>query len=292
MSTEIKPKVYKVLIDHHPVLLKGYRRPNVLKQQISFFEEWKNAESIAARPLPFPTGEMSISKLGCEWGLFTWKDGRHADFGNEMDRKKTYNCLKQFHRNTKGINTLSIPRDPLYLKWYRRLEQFSDTKHVFHSYYKKELYEEVFTMMDRLLDVFASYPWGQIEENSWNSEQWLHGDVAHHNFIIDSVGSVSMIDFDLLHRGPKLYDEIQLAHRFLPYLENDRINFFQLFKHVSYPEIWLRGSLVPADLIREWLYGYNKSRRGEEALLTHIEKFEKAWERRKQFVRYVEFMLR
>ncbi|MFC7321008.1 aminoglycoside phosphotransferase family protein [Halobacillus campisalis] len=289
---KIKPKVYNVWVDQKPFLLKGYRRSNILNQQLSFFENWKEAAKFAATPVSFPDNARSLSKLGCDWALFTWINGSHANFDHRSDRKKAYHCLRQFHRSTKGLQALSIPRDPLYLKWGRRLEQFKNTREVFEYCEKKEFYDEVVTSMSRLLDPFARYSWGVIEEEAWEEQQWLHGDVAHHNFILEPAGSMKMIDFDLLHIGPKLYDEIQLAHRFLPYLENDRSAFFQLFKHVEYPEIWLRGVLVPADLVREWLHGYNKFRMGEDLLTNHIEKFEIAWQSRKQFVRYAEFMLR
>ncbi|WP_101844430.1 phosphotransferase [Halobacillus sp. Marseille-P3879] len=289
---EIKPKIFKIWVEEHCYLLKGYRRSTILTQQLDFFQNWKRAKDMAALPMPFPTGEHSVSKLGCEWGLFHWMDGRHANFDNPEDRKRVYNCLRQFHRSSKGVEALSVPRDPLYIKWKRRIEQFEETKEVFITHNKERFYNEVRSTSERLLYNFSLYPWGEIEQEAWQNQQWLHGDVAHHNFIINQHGGVKMIDFDLLHVGPKLYDEIQLAHRFLPFLEQNKSAFLQLFHHVEDPQLWLRGVLVPADLIREWLYGYNKCRKGEGTLSGHINKFEEAWNRRKPFVRYTEFMLR
>ncbi|MCP3025552.1 aminoglycoside phosphotransferase family protein [Halobacillus sp. A5] len=289
---EIKPKIFKVMAGGNCYLLKGYRRSNILDQQLEFFKKWNRAADLAAIPAVFPTGERTVSKLGCEWGLFHWVNGRHAEFGLEEDRLKVYNCLRQFHRSTKGVQVLSVPRDPLYLKWKRRLQQFEETKDVFITHHQQNFYNEVFSTTERLLNEFALHPWGEIEHSAWERQQWLHGDVAHHNFLIDTEGKVKMIDFDLLHVGPRLYDEIQLAHRYLPFLEHEKASFLQLFRQVEDPRMWLKGVLVPADLIREWLYGYNKYRKGDGTLISHMNKFETAWNRRKPFVRYTEFMLR
>ncbi|MFG6148389.1 phosphotransferase [Halobacillus sp. B23F22_1] len=289
---EIKPKIYKIWVGDRCYLLKGYRRSNILLQQIDFFQNWNHASELAARPSKFPTGEKSVSKLGCEWGLFEWIEGRHADFNEKEDRLKVYSCLRKFHRTSEGIEMMSIPRDPLYIKWERRLEQFKTTQEIFISYNKKTFFEEVYTTTERLLYAFSLFQWGEMERDAWEKHQWLHGDVAHHNFIVDTSNRVKMIDFDLLHVGPKVYDEIQLAHRFLPFLEDKKTSFFKLFHQVEFPQIWLSGILVPADLIREWLYGYNKYRRGDGSLSSHLDKFEEAWLRRKPFVRYTEFMLR
>ncbi|WP_173916021.1 aminoglycoside phosphotransferase family protein [Halobacillus sp. Marseille-Q1614] len=289
---EIKPKIYKVRAGDEDYLLKGYHRSRVLKQQLNFFRCWKEGYRLAALPVHFPNGERSISKHGCEWGLFKWVNGKHADFTSQNDRVKAYECLRQFHRTSKGIEVESIPRDPLYLKWKRRLAQFRETRPIFKEAKKLRLYEELAALTSAYLESFSEYPWGEIEEKAWESRQWLHGDVAHHNFIIDKNGLAKLIDFDLLHRGPELYDDIQLAHRFLPHLEDNRSRFFLTFRHVNYQKIWLHGVLIPADLLREWLYVYNRDRYDEKNIYTHLVKLETAWERRKRFVRYTEFMLR
>ncbi|WP_245807712.1 aminoglycoside phosphotransferase family protein [Halobacillus massiliensis] len=289
---EIKPKIYKILAGGESYLLKGYRRPAILKQQLKFFRHWREGFRLAANPVYFPSGEKSVSSLGCEWGLFKWIHGRHADFSNQNDRMKAYHCLRQFHRSSSGVEVESIPRDPLYIKWQRRLDQFSATKPIFQDTKKLKLFEEMTGMTNYFLESFSNYHWGHIEEEAWTSRQWLHGDVAHHNFMIDRNNRAVLIDFDLLHRGPVLYDEIQLAHRFLPHLENNRTRFFVTFRHIGKQKIWLHGVLIPADLLREWLYVYNKERYNLNELSVHLEKLETAWERRKKFVRYTEFMLR
>ncbi|MGP4067605.1 phosphotransferase [Halobacillus sp. B29] len=288
----IKPKVYKVRYNGQPMILKGYRRAQTLEQQISFFQDWNYASIAAARPLPFQDNIYTKSKLGCAWGLFEWIQGKHADFDNHYDREKAVQVLHQFHRTTKGIATLAIPRDPLYIKWERRLEQFEETQDIFSEYRKRSVYQELRLNMIIQLERFSNHPWGEVEEKAWENNEWLHGDVAHHNFIINNKNEIKLIDFDLLHTGPHLYDHIQLGQRFLPYLENQRALLLQYFKHTPDPEIWLKGVLVPADILREWLYGYRRCLRGEVSLSKHIKKLEKAWEGRKKFVRYAEHMLR
>ncbi len=288
----IKPKVYQVKVDGHTYLLKGYRRASVLKQQIDFFKHWNQASHMAACPIPFPDASFTKSKLGCEWGLFEWLEGEHADFKSHYDRQQACYLLKQFHRTTKGISILSIPRDPLYIKWERRLEDFENTQNVFNHFRKQTIFREIRAAMHQKLEGFSEYDWGEIEEKAWLEHEWLHGDLAHHNFIMNPSQGIRFIDFDLFHNGPKLYDQIQLAQRFLPYLENHRAALINYFPHTEDQEIWLKGVLVPADILREWLYGYRKCRSGEASMTLHMSKLEKAWENRKMFVRYAENMLR
>ncbi|UOQ46263.1 aminoglycoside phosphotransferase family protein [Halobacillus salinarum] len=292
IETVIKPKVFQVNMNGRKLLLKGYRRAPILQQQLDFFKEWTNASQMASCPIPFPDHTFTKSKLGCEWGLFEWLEGRHADFRSHSDRKQAGRLVKLFHRTTEGITALSIPRDPLYVKWERRLEQFKETKSAFSHYQKSNIFHEIVTVTDKQLNYFADHNWGEIEERAWENHDWLHGDLAHHNFIVDENNHMKLIDFDLLHNGPRLYDEIQLAHRFLPYLEDQRRTLLNYFRHSENNNLWLEGVLVPADLLREWLYGYKRCRAGEGSLAVHINKLEIAWEQRKMFVRYAENMLK
>ncbi|WP_226583348.1 phosphotransferase [Halobacillus litoralis] len=287
----IKPKVYRVIYQGEPFILKGYRRVHIIQQQIEFFEHWNYAEKVAARPVPFYQGKYTVGKLGCDWVLFERIEGRHADFDSHRDRKSAVRILHHFHRTTKGIAVLSIPKDPLYVKWERRLAQFEDTKDVFTDFGRRALFQELTICMNKQLEQFKGYPWGEIEEKAWENHEWLHGDVAHHNFMVGTDKQMKLIDFDLLHTGPRVYDHIQLAQRFLPYVELQRSTLIQYFPHVEDREIWWKGVLVPADLLREWLYGYRQCMREEASIARHMRKLEKAWENRKKFVRYAEHML-
>ncbi|MBA2173467.1 phosphotransferase [Halobacillus locisalis] len=287
----IKPKVYKIRMNHSPMILKGYRRPHVLLQQIEFFKHWNYASTLAARPIPFADRSDTKSKLGCEWGLFEWIDGKHADFGVDHDRKAAVQVMQQFHKTSKGIAVLAIPKDPLYIKWERRLEQFEETRDVFVDARKTKLFNELHTCMLQQLERFSNHPWGEVEEKAWENHEWLHGDVAHHNFLSGSDNQMSLIDFDLLHTGPILYDYIQLGQRFLPYVETKQAVLFSYFKHMENRELWLQGVRVPADLLREWLFGYRRSLRGEASFSKQLRKLDKAWSSRKMFVQSTDNML-
>ncbi|MCA0982620.1 phosphotransferase [Halobacillus yeomjeoni] len=292
LDHKIKPRVYKVNVDGMPKILKGYTRSQILLHQIEFFKSWENAGTIAAQPLPFKENIYTKSKLGCEWGLFEWVDGRHGRFENKNDRQSAIQVLKEFHDQTKGIDVLSVPKDPLYIKWEKRLEQFSATRDVFVDYGKYRLYKELDTFMKKRLESFSRHPWGEVEEKAWEQKEWLHGDVAHHNFLIDDSGRIKLIDFDLLHRGPHLYDDIQMGQRFLPHVEHRPDDLFKGFKYVEERKIWLKGLLVPADILREWLYGYRRCLRGEGTFAYYLRRTEKSWAGRQKFVRFTENMLR
>lgn len=287
----IKPRVYKVYVNGDPRILKGYRKPQTLQQQIDFFNLWEGAENIAARPLPFHHQDFTKSKLGCDWGLFEWVRGKHADFEKQSDREAALRVLQKFHKLTKSVTMVSVPKDPLYVKWEKRLEQFSVTRDVFFDYGRRKTYEEIYECMAKQLEAFSGHPWGEIEEKAWDNHEWLHGDVAHHNFLIDRKKKIKLIDFDLLHTGPHLYDYIQLGQRFLPHTEENPEILFELFKHVKDQKIWLQGLHVPADILREWLYGYRRGIRGEATFSRQLRKVEKAWSSRKKFVRSTENMV-
>lgn len=291
LEDTIKPKVYEVRMQDTSMILKGYRRPHVLEQQIEFFQHWNYASETAARPLPFHQNTYSKSKLGCEWGLFEYIEGRHASFERQKDRLNVIKVLRKFHRTSKGIAVLAIPKDPLYIKWERRLEQFEDTRDVFFDYNKIKLFDELRECMLKQLDVFSNHPWGELEEKAWENHEWLHGDVAHHNFIIEEENSAKMIDFDLLHTGPVIYDYIQLGQRFLPSFQANHDQFLSMFTFVDNRRLWLQGVRVPADLLREWLFSYKKSLHGETSLSKQMKKLERAWSRRKMFVQSTDSML-
>ncbi|TGB04185.1 aminoglycoside phosphotransferase family protein [Halobacillus salinus] len=291
LTRTIKPKVYEIRFQDTPMILKGYRRPHVLEQQIEFFRHWNYASNLAARPLPFHQNTYTKSKLGCEWGLFEWIEGHHSSFEKQKDCQSVIHVLRQFHRTSKGIAVLAIPKDPLYIKWERRLEQFEDTRDVFLDYRRIKLFDELRDCMLKQLDVFSNHPWGELEERAWDSHEWLHGDVAHHNFIVEPGGSTKMIDFDLLHTGPVLYDYIQLGQRFLPHFYENKDQLFSLFTFVENRKLWLQGVRVPADLLREWLFSHRKSIHEDLSLSKQVKKLEKAWQKRKLFVQSTDSML-
>ncbi|WP_255437642.1 phosphotransferase [Thalassobacillus sp. CUG 92003] len=288
----IKDNIYQVTINGRPLLLKGYRRRSILDQQVRFFKLYRQPYLLAAKPKPFKAQTYILSGLDYHWGLFEWVDGRHLNFRINDERQSAVKLLKKFHQTSKGIDFIALPKDPLYLKWRHRLDQFNSQKDVFTDHHKRPLFDEISSIAEARLEQFQQHDWARKEDAAWHDKTWLHGDVAHHNFLLHpSNEEVTLIDFDLLQNGPHLYDHIQLAHRFLPYMAHDRASLFKHFKHIEDWQPWLDGVMVPTDLLREWLYGYKKTRNSSAKLNRHMEKLEVAWEQRKHFVRYAQNML-
>ncbi len=89
-----------------------------------------------------------------------------------------------------------------------------------------------------------------------------------------------MLDFDLLHEGPHVYDWIQFGQRQLPYC-TDVTELASLMGEWWTDAIWQRGMVFPADILREFNRGLGEHGIDEIAKLKHLE-FQ--WKRRLEFV--------
>lgn len=289
---KIKDHVYRVKMENDKIFaLKCFPNRKKLEHQQQFFKQWKEADKFAAPSLPFPNGEWIITDKMGNWGLFEWINGHHLSFRSHHEREKAAEILAKFHISTEGIKNPLILREPLYLKWEKRLQEFEQTRPGFCYYGKEHLFEQMVKTTRKTLKDFRYQDWGRVEEDSWNRKAWNHGDVAHHNFIFTPEGKVKLIDFDLLHMGPELYDQIQLGQRFLPYTNHSRLEVLRYFQTVRWKKEWLKGMLVPCDLLREWLFIYRKRNMGSKELEACSEWLETAWEKRRLFVEKVQLML-
>jgi len=82
----------------------------------------------------------------------------------------------------------------------------------------------------------------------------LHGDVAHHNFLRDTMGKLYLIDFDLISIGPNSLDFLQYANRILPFIDWSfaRLQHFPYIDRFLQDEGFLFALAYPADIFREW----------------------------------------
>lgn len=289
---KIKQDVYWVKSQGNEYALKCYESLEKLEKQHTFFEQWKEASLYAAEPLSYPDGSRVISNADGEWGLFNWLKGDHLLFSYKSDRSAASKVVQEFHASTEGIETPLLLQNPLYIKYQRRLEQFEKTFPAFSYGGNRTLFQELHQFASKTLDDFERLDWAAIEEDAWERKTWLHGDVAHHNFIRTRDGAVKLIDFDLLQMGPELYDEIQLGQRFLPHTHHSLKELTVYFHATKWKEAWLKGILVPSDLMREWLYVYRKYKRQDQKLAGHLDWLHAAWKDRKEFVEKVQHVLR
>src|SRR5690625_6671391 len=98
------------------------------------------------------------------------------------------------------------------------------------------------------LKLEAKLSWEKDEKEARLNGEWVHGDVASHNFIQNE--QTFMIDFDLLRCGSQLYDYIQLGQRCLPHINWD-IGDLLAYDMVSERDVrkWLSAIIMPSDVI-------------------------------------------
>ncbi|SEA94557.1 Phosphotransferase enzyme family protein [Thalassobacillus cyri] len=288
---KIKENVYWVRSGKKEWALKCYQDQEKLEKQHLFFKKWKNAGLYAATPVPFRENIwMAVNEDGT-WGLFEWLKGSHLRFNQKQDRTRASKLVHAFHSSVEGITGPLLLRNPLYIKWERRIEQFEATYEDFLFGGNRTLFNDIHYFSRKTLEDFKQLDWGRIEQDAWERKSWLHGDVAHHNFIRCQDGKIKLIDFDLLQMGPELYDDIQLGQRFLPYTNHSLTEITSHFHKTKWKTAWMKGVLVPSDLLREWLYVHRRYQRQKQKLAGHLDWLESSWKERKEFVEKVQHML-
>ncbi len=288
---KIKEDVYWVRSGKKECALKCYQEPEKLEKQHHFFKKWKDAGRFAAIPVAFTENMWMAGNEDGTWGLFEWLKGTHLHFDQKQDRTQARKLIHEFHASAEGISGPLLLRNPLYMKWERRIDQFETTYKDFLSSGKRFLFHEIHEISRQTLEEFKQLDWGKIEQDAWERKSWLHGDVAHHNFIRSQDGKVKLIDFDLLQMGPELYDDIQLGQRFLPYTNHSLGEITKCFQATKWKTAWMKGLLVPSDLLREWLYAHRRYQRQKQKLAGHLDWLDSSWGERKKFVEKVQHML-
>ncbi|WP_171038032.1 phosphotransferase [Aquibacillus sediminis] len=288
----LKPFVFYIETEEQEsYIVKGNQSFSFVRQQQQFFE--KLDIPFVYNYVPFTNNQIILQGFGLYWTLIPYIDGDLLHFEQEQDREDALGVVREFHQLTTGCQIEQpLLKLPLYIKWGHRLQKLQQTKGIMKKYGFKQLYDDVFSVSQERLASFASYDWGEIEKVSVQNWQWIHGDVAAHNFIRDRNGDVHLIDFDLVSLAPHLYDYIQLGQRFLPYLDWDLEHLLRSFSWLdqSVQPIWLTGLTIPSDFIREW-WNFTLRQPTEAQYVAYLQQLEKEWEKRLQFVEQVKDML-
>lgn len=289
---QFKEKVFYIqTIENKAFILKGKTSKHLLLQQAEFFNSIE-AEFVNKFKL-FPNGKRIIEGFGLYWTWIPYIEGKELDFSKHLDRKDAANTVKRFHIESKGIKIENpVIRQPLYIKFYNRMEKLERTKAIMENYGFLNLFHDIKKFMKERLFLFGQLDWHSIEKKSVDHWQWVHGDVASHNFI-RSKDNVHLIDFDLLSLSPSIYDYIQLGQRFLPFIDwkmDHLLTYLPLEKEEDL-KTCLLGIAVPSDVIREWWYFTMENHPGQENR-KYLQLLSERWTLRKQFVDDIEFMLR
>jgi len=181
--TQLKPNVYIVeTTNGEKFIVKGHRKKDNIEQQWKFFEKWKGKTIVPF--IRFPNGKKVIFGYRYYWCMSLFIKGRKLNYKHSVDRLEAVETLKSFHQEASNIYISNpVERDLLFNRWYRRLLTFEKTKDIFLFYGYRELYRDLTNTTLQQLRSLSVYPWERNEQDAKQGGQWIHGDVASHNFV-------------------------------------------------------------------------------------------------------------
>ncbi|CQR46965.1 Phosphotransferase enzyme family protein [Paraliobacillus sp. PM-2] len=284
----IKPPIY--LVTNHlnqQFILKGYKKLETIDKQWQLFD--RVDQDFIIRFCPFPNKKRYLKWGGYYWTLQKYYPARKLDYHKKKDRKRAWRVMKQFHHATTG---LTIPNESCSTafvpKCKSRLNKWQQSKEIMDHLGYQKLYQEIELQLIESIEWFVSTNNPAIEDSRYFQANWIHGDVASHNFLSDNKDNIYLIDFDLLSPSPSIYDEIQLGQRFLPYIEHDFDQLNSYIEPVTYQayQLFFIALTIPTDFVREWWYYISKSTAIAD-ISSYLIDFQLSWEERRQFVETV-----
>lgn len=287
--SQIKPNVFYLLaLNDLEFIVKKHRRRKIVEQQWDFFEKINTKNIVAFER--FPNGKQMIAAYDEYWTLAPYIRGKKLDYRKEEDREAGLMALQRFSLLARNIYVPKpIQRQYFYVRWYKRLQSFKQTEHYFLESGHQALFRDIVKTTIKTLSYVAQLPWKEIEQRAAKNGEWIHGDVAGHNFI-QTDNKIYLIDFDLLSQQAQIHDYIQLGQRFLPYVN---WNLDKLLTYRMVPEqelnMWLSALSVPSDVLREWLFFLHKDSKKET--YQYMTKMENEWDKRQSFLKNVQSML-
>ncbi|WP_176555824.1 phosphotransferase [Virgibacillus ndiopensis] len=285
----IKANVFLVKTsDGNKVILKKHRKKEDVDQQWDFFDKLSTSIVIPFRR--FPNGKKILISNGYYWTIAPFIEGTKLNYAINDDRKACLATLRAFHERAEDIRvTNPLRRKLFYKRWYKRLQSFKNTRDYFLNYGFENLFKDIVQTTETQLRLVSELPWERLERKAEEKRVWIHGDVASHNFIRSR--DVYMIDFDLLGQSPQIYDYIQLAQRFLPYLDwnLDKLISYRMVED-SQLKFWILAMTVPSDVLREWLHFL--SRNSTMSMEEYLTNMENEWIKRQEFLKNAKAMLK
>jgi hypothetical protein len=262
-------------------VLKGHSNTSNMRQQWEFFDRIQSRNVVPF--VRYPNGKKEITTgTNYSWTISPYVSGRKLNYQTVEDRKRVMILLKKFHAEANQIFVRKLLRkQPFYKRWHARLYRFLETEQIFERNGYLTLFNDISYMMKKYLEIVESYSWYKDQLDAERKGLWVHGDVASHNFIQN--GKTYMIDFDLLHCTPQIYDYIQLGQRFLPHINWDLEQLIG-YEMVEDDELekFINSVFIPSDLVREWLHFLTRKRR--VSIADYMKTMEIEWISRKDFL--------
>ncbi|UJL44957.1 hypothetical protein KFZ58_11025 [Virgibacillus sp. NKC19-16] len=275
-------------VEKEKFVLKRHQKKENVNLQWDFFDELDESNAVPFKR--YPNGRKIISRNNYYWTITPFIQGEKLNYNLEADRLNAVKVLKEFHHKAKNIHISSAtPEDYLFSRWYQRLLLFKKTASIFKECGFENLYKDIVQTTVIQLRLITEFPWESYELAAKKKGEWIHGDVASHNFLRSN--QTHVIDFDLLKCTTQLYDYIQLGQRFLPYINwnLDKLLAYQMVQEKDV-KAWVYAICIPSDVMREWLhYLYRKPTSGRHRYLSVMEE---KWIKRSNFVKNSKLMLK
>ncbi|QPC47029.1 phosphotransferase [Mangrovibacillus cuniculi] len=187
------------------------------------------------------------------WGLFDYLEPKINDpfhYGTMENRIEALDLMRKFHNTSEEIIKELVYLRPYQLenKWRQRFLTFTSHASNIRLWIGIKSYQALLDYGSKSMQGLA------LHLKSDEEEVVLHGDLAHHNFFRHANGILYLVDFDLMGKGPRLADELQIANRILPSINWSFIKLMEQnhFSQYSSSLPFLYGLLFPSDLFREW----------------------------------------
>jgi thiamine kinase-like enzyme len=251
----IRKSVIYLRTSKNNYVIKGYHTNSRLRLQEAFTDTLKKEGFTKTYLfLTSPVREQLFFE-GTYFGCMEYIPPNKSIFSflSHKNRQEGIELLEQFHQTTAkfeaSYRTL-LPKGHLIEKWAERLNVFSNNLPSLGYFIKEPLIEEMISWANWSLE-------GMEDNRSFFQNEptvILHGDVAHHNFLRDSMGELNLIDFDLISIGPASFDYLQYANRILPFIDwsFQRLAGLHQLRKYLHEAAFLYALAYPADIFREW----------------------------------------
>ncbi|WP_244906707.1 phosphotransferase [Neobacillus soli] len=251
----IRKSVFLLKTKKNTYIIKGYRTNSRLRLQEAFTTTLRREGFTKAYLFLAPPVKEQLFFEGTYFGCIEYIAPNKIDFSfhSQKNRLDGTELLNQFHNTTASFaaryRTL-LPNGRLIEKWTERLHVFS-TNIPFLGYFINEPF---------ISEIVSWAKWslaGMEKHQAFFKKEpvvILHGDVAHHNFLRDTLGQLHLIDFDLISIGPASMDYLQYANRILPFIDwsFERLASHKHIKKYLHERAFLFALAYPADIFREW----------------------------------------
>jgi hypothetical protein len=251
----IRNSVFFIKTEKNTYIIKGYHTINRLRLQEAFTTTLRKEGFLKTYLFLSPPVKEQLFFEGTYFGCMEYISPNKTPFSYHLQKNRVegLELLEQFHLVTTIFETryrTLLPKANLIEKWSERSTIFSTNLSLLGNFIHEPFLSEICS--------WANWALAGMEKNRtfYSKEPFviLHGDVAHHNFLRDSVGNLHLIDFDLISIGPHSFDFLQYANRILPFIDWSfaQLESYQQIQRFLLDDAFLYALAYPVDIFREW----------------------------------------